>query len=160
MRAIAFSPEGAALATASQAGPVVLWDPDRGGRRRVLAADRTLPNLGLAFSPDGRSLGLTGCRFDRPAQPLIHDAAIRARLAVHPPGADAIALSPDGCSAARVDFEGSVGLFDLATARRTALREGRARSAFGSIAFSPDGRWLAWSDGSRAVRILDLGPAP
>jgi WD40 repeat protein len=55
VRALAFSPDGRALASARMSRVVRLWDPVTGQELLTLAAARGQVN-GLAFSPDGTTL--------------------------------------------------------------------------------------------------------
>ena len=59
VNAVAFSPDGATLATGGQDGSLALWEVATGRRLFTLAA-LPAPVTGIAFSPDGRYLATSG----------------------------------------------------------------------------------------------------
>ena len=66
---------------------------------------------------------------------------------------NSVAFSPDGRILAVGDNRGDVGLWDVATGRRTVLAEG---SPVYGVAFSPDGRTLAVGDARGDVGLWDV----
>ena len=59
MHAVAFSPDGRRLASASDDGTVRLWDPATGAELAALTG-HTGQVTAVAFSPDGRRLASAG----------------------------------------------------------------------------------------------------
>ena len=148
MNAVAFSPDGKLLATASADGHVQLWNP------ATRQAVRALPSAGLgsgvngvAFSRDGKLLATASAdgyvRLWNPATGQAVGAALPAD-ANSDFGVNRVAFSPDGKLLATAGGDGLVELWNLATRQPAGdpIRAG-VSSGVNEVAFSPDGKLLA-----------------
>ena len=136
---IAVSPDGKRIATTDFRGHLALWHTDDGWWSEQLIAHGGYANT-TVFSPDGRFLAGGGARLAVWELGLSGARKI-ARLPIA--GVQALAFSPDSKSLA-VTFErsGTVILWDMVEGRQRATLPGPGPSNL-SIAFSPDGRYLA-----------------
>jgi WD40 repeat protein/serine/threonine protein kinase len=159
IHAVAFSPDGTRLLTASgdfesrmHRGEARLWDlatrqvvvEFRGHEREVEAA---------VFSPDGRSI-ITGSR-DRTVR--VWDAATgqqRGRSLRHADWVTAVAVSPDGRTLLTGCHDSCAWLWDLATGQMVG-EPLRHSSDVDAVAFSPDGRTLVTGGTDGTVRLWD-----
>jgi hypothetical protein len=159
-RKLALSPEGKTLAVGDSDGVIRLLSADRGNVVGTLKGHAS-EICGLVFSADGRTLA--SASEDRTAR--LWDVAARRRKATlqgHPDTINGLAISTNGMLVATGCNDRTVKLWDAATGRERATTKAFDRSDYHlqSIAFSPDGQFLAVSAaqpyGSDTLRLLSV----
>jgi WD40 repeat protein/tRNA A-37 threonylcarbamoyl transferase component Bud32 len=167
---VAFSPDGRLLAAGSgrkgEPGQVKVWDLKT---RQEIFCLRGHPEFVscLTFSPDGRRLATGNGGVRTPGEVKIWNVSDGRELFSLPrqkyPVWD-LAFTPDGdrlaVASAGVDARGrvlptEVQVWDLAARREILCLHGQAAVA-SAVAFSPDGRRLAYTD-DRAVQVCNAG---
>jgi WD40 repeat protein/serine/threonine protein kinase/tetratricopeptide (TPR) repeat protein len=158
---IAFSPDGRRLALVSKDGAVKICHAASGGEILTLG-ERLPPGTCVAFSSDGRWLA------SGHADGTVHlwESAGRAGITLRVRGAQVsnVTFSPDGQRLASGSNDGTITIWDTARGLETlSLRDyilDVLRLSAGSpspkcIAFSPNGRWLAWVKHDGTVSVWD-----
>jgi WD40 repeat protein/serine/threonine protein kinase len=151
--ALALSPDGDLLATATTSGQVWLIDPVRGRRKALLRGHEPGPVKSLAFSPDGKRLALA--HWHRTV--WVWDVATGRVLHVFRGHTDAVvgvAFSPDGKRLASASYDGTVRIWDLDGGGPARVLVGHTSNVQG-VAFSPDGKRLASASDDGTVRLWD-----
>ncbi|HKB42376.1 MAG TPA: tetratricopeptide repeat protein [Gemmataceae bacterium] len=145
---VAFSPDGKMLASRGVDG-TKLWDPAEGQEIMTLSTTNNTWYLGMAVSPDGRSLATTGT-----AEGTIDlwDMTGR-RLAVLKGFGYGMAFSPDGKSLVAASDKGAAAVWDLASQQRRYTMP-VSQMAY-SVACSPDGKTIAAGGQFGVVKLFD-----
>jgi WD40 repeat protein/DNA-binding SARP family transcriptional activator len=146
---VAFSADGARLATSGDDGRVKVWNPRTGALLHTFGSGRDQV-WGVSFSPDGTRLAAAwwGAGVVR-----IFDTE-RGRRVAEVGGlmpSFATSFSPDGRRLAIATFDAAAVVVDASSGRRLAALAGQ--DGVSDVDWSPDGRWIATSGFDATVRI-------
>ena len=160
VRSVAFSPDGAILASRSY-GSVKLWDVAT-RRTTLILSQRGISAASVAFSPDGTLLAI-GRSDSRVTLRDIPNKRNIAEFVLQPIDEDyvnSVAFSPDGTllAAAKNNFfdDGIVNVWNVETKQNVATFEENSLKFF-SVLFSPDGTLLASRADDNTVKLWDVG---
>ncbi|TXH70622.1 MAG: TIR domain-containing protein [Thiothrix sp.] len=143
INAIAFSPDGSTIATASWDHTAALWDARSGERRLTFQHDQKV--TAVALSPDGSSLATAS--YDHTAALWDARSGERRLVLLHENLVRAVAFSPDGSTLAIASDNHTAALWDVRSGERQLIF--KHNKIFLSVVFSPDGSNLAttsWDD--------------
>jgi WD40 repeat protein len=151
--ALAFSPDGARIATGGFDGLAVLWDRRTGEMVRKLEGHASFVRA-LAFSPDGGRL-LTGGEDNSTRIWDVGDGRLVAAFRGHSGFVQAVAYSPQGHTLATAGLDRMVKLWD-ARAGAQVMYRGHDSWVRGA-SFAPSGRLIATTKGGNyGTPTLDL----
>jgi WD40 repeat protein/serine/threonine protein kinase len=151
---VAMSPTGRHLASGSADETVKVWEIEEGGSkgREILTLRGHAAGVrNVAFSPDGRRLASAGADQTVKLWDMPNKDATRSPTPVvlkgHTNMVDSVAFSPDGSRLASVGGDG-IKVWSVATGQELFSLKGQ-----GSVAYSPDGRWIASASSDNSVKL-------
>jgi WD40 repeat protein len=148
--ALAFSPDGTRLATASGDNASCIWDIRTGKKMQRLEHEGFVYDV--TFSPDGRTLA-TGCS-DRTARLWDVQTGRELQRLKNNGFLWVVAFSPSGSTLATGSSDNRARLWDVQTGLE--LQELEHDGPVWSVAFSPDGTRLASGSCDTTARIWDV----
>jgi WD40 repeat protein len=150
--AVAYSPDGEQLATASYDGTARIWDTSTGAQLRVLDA-HTERVQDVAYSADGSRIATAS--LDGTAR--LWDAATGAQVALLRSRGPkiSVAISPDGRLVATGNYGGRAEIWDVARREPVHVLRGHHHPVT-AIEFSPDGKLVAAANGDGTVEIWNV----
>jgi WD40 repeat protein len=160
--ALVFSPDGETLVSANYDNDIRVWRTMSGELVKKVE-DLTGAMFAAEFTPDGKQLimaGLDETVYIWDAKSFVLDRKLKGQGET----ISALAISPDGRTLVTGGFDVvtsrnpvKVVFWDLASGKIT--RTVRSPHQVTSLAFSPDGKWVAMSSGEKELLLWDLGSA-
>lgn len=151
LMAVRYSPDGRTIAAGLGDGTIEFRDAESGVFQQSLRGDENV--LTIAMSHAGRRLTAAGS-----SQTIrIWDRETGTEAVMPAPRITCLAASPDGRRLALGVRDGIIDLWDVTSRKVSASLQGTSRRV-ASLAFSPDGAWLAsvGDYGESTVRIWDV----
>ena len=151
---VAFSPDGAVLASGNSGQPVHLWRLGERFRKGPITLAGDTDVMSVAFSPDGALLATGNCH----KTVRLWDVAARtciATLSGHGGWVHSVAFGPDGGMLATGSGDHTIRLWDVAGRSCIARLSGHSEIVR-EVAFSPDGATLASGSVDKAIRLWDV----
>jgi serine/threonine protein kinase len=153
IRSIAYSPDGAQIASASHDGTIRIWDAKTGETLKVLRGHTDLV-LAIAYSPDGKSL-VSSSNDGTLRQWDIAGGTSTTIYDFKTEWALSLAWSPDGKLLASGDTRNRVVLWDMPAGKPRGAISGHTESVY-SVMFTLDSKHVISGSKDKSVRVLQI----
>ncbi len=150
--ALAWSPDGTKIASASNAGTIQLWDSQSGQALNTLQG-HTGPVLAVAFAPDGTRIASASSDNTVRIWDAQSGQAINT-LHGHTNYAFSVAFAPDGTRIASASNDNTIRIWDAQSGQALNTLQGHTGAVW-AVAFAPDGARVASASSDNTVRIWD-----
>jgi len=152
VRAIAYSPQGDQLASASEDYTIQLWDARSGECTHVLIG-HTKPVKGIMYSPNGNQV----LSYSDDSTLLIWDVetgVCNHNLTGHCDGIRSVAYSPQGDQIVSGGGDTTVRVWDVGTGECRHILSGHTKR-MSALAYSPKGKQIASGGGDGSLKVWD-----
>ncbi|MCY3668522.1 MAG: T9SS type A sorting domain-containing protein [Gemmatimonadetes bacterium] len=150
---VAFSPDGATLASGSWDTTIRLWDVDSEQLKAILKGHMERINS-VSFSPNGATLA-SGSNDTTIRLWDVDSGQLKAILKGHKAQISSMSFSPDGTTLASGSWDTTIRLWDVDSGQLKAILKGH-KAQISSMSFSPDGTTLASGSWDTTIRLWDV----
>ncbi len=156
--AIAISPDGATIATASDDATAELWDVASASSRASLVGNTARITV-VRFSPDGKIV-VTACSDGSVRLWTVSSGLLLGQLGGHANEVSAVALAPDGARAVTASWDHRAILWDMAAAQQfqpieTPFDDNELPTS--NVSYGPDGHTIAMITRDKSLAVVDGG---
>jgi WD40 repeat protein len=156
--ALALSPDGTRVASASEDRTVRLWDAATGAPTQVLRG-HTAKVYEVAFAPDGTRVATASADGTVRQWDVATGRPVATPYRRHGHEVLTVVYAPDGHRIASGGQDCTVRQWVAADGQEVAIQHGHT-GAVTQLAYSPDGQWLASASKDGTARVWESGPQP
>ena len=152
IEAIAYSPDGAYLASGSNDNTIKIWEVETGRLLRTLTG-HTDSVYSVSYSPDGKYVASGSQDKTIKLWEVTTGNCIRT-LTGHTSYVKSVMYSPDGKHLASAAWDNTIKVWEVTTGVCIKTLIGHTDSVY-SVAYSPDGKYVASGSGDKTIKVWE-----